>query len=106
MASKQPVKPIKLEPNQVYLHVSYSSTEPPTKVTQDGLQAKFLGQIGELQGEGIYQIQSSQGIPVKRDEESWTNKQNDFVDMMKRNEGIDNVKIMDEPKQRGKRDEF
>ncbi|WVW86216.1 hypothetical protein I302_108258 [Kwoniella bestiolae CBS 10118] len=103
-SSKAPIKPIKQEPNQVYLHVSYSSPDPPT-LPQNGLEAKYLGPIGELSGEGIYQIQSG-GQPVKRDDQSWQNTQKDLLESVKRSEGVKSVKVLDEPRQRVKRDEF
>ncbi|OCF77353.1 hypothetical protein I204_01341 [Kwoniella mangroviensis CBS 8886] len=104
-SSKAPVKPIKLEPDQVYIHVSYSSTEPPSAVSLNNVEAKYLGPIGELSGEGIYQIQSH-GQPVKRNDENWQNSQKDLLERVTRSEGVKSVKVMDEPKQRAKRDEF
>ncbi|WWC94929.1 hypothetical protein V866_001781 [Kwoniella sp. B9012] len=104
-SSRAPVKPIKLEPDQVYIHVSYSSPEPPSAISLNNVEVKYLGPIGELSGEGIYQIQSH-GQPVKRNDESWQSSQKDLIERVKRSDGVKSVKVMDEPKQRTKRDEF
>ncbi|WWC64533.1 uncharacterized protein I303_107143 [Kwoniella dejecticola CBS 10117] len=112
MASSQPVKPVKIEPDQVYLQISYTSSEPPSSLrlnqhaNADGPEAKYLGPVGELTGEGIYQVQSTHGSPTKRDDASWVQNQKSFVDQVRRAQGVKGVTVVGPPRARQKRDEF
>ncbi|WVF72951.1 hypothetical protein IAT40_007769 [Kwoniella sp. CBS 6097] len=112
--SRAPVKPIKFEPNHLYLQVSFDpSTNPsqqlPANIAHSSLSAKYLGPVGELKGEGIYQVvQANDGSAVKRDNTGlWSSeKEKEVVEVVKRSVGIKGVKVMPELKQRAKRDEF
>ncbi|WVR07637.1 hypothetical protein IAU60_004679 [Kwoniella sp. DSM 27419] len=103
-AATAPVKPVKLEPDHVYLQVSYASAQPPS-LHHDSLDARYVGPIGELKGEGIYQVVQKDGAPVKRSE-SWHSAEKGLVDQVRRSDGVKAVKVMPELKQRQKRDEF
>ncbi|OCF38077.1 hypothetical protein I316_00301 [Kwoniella heveanensis BCC8398] len=110
---RAPVKPIKFEPNHIYLQVSFnpssssSNPVPPTNIVHSSLSAKYLGPVGELKGEGIYQVvQADDGSAVRRDALTWSEKEKEVVAAVKKSEGVKGVKVMPELKQRAKRDEF
>ncbi|OCF44667.1 hypothetical protein I317_01554 [Kwoniella heveanensis CBS 569] len=111
---RAPVKPIKFEPNHIYLQVSFdpsssspSKPAPPTNIVHSSLSAKYLGPVGELKGEGIYQVvQADDGSAVRRDALTWSEKEKEVVAAVKKSEGVKGVKVMPELKQRAKRDEF
>ncbi|WVR00142.1 hypothetical protein IAU59_007284 [Kwoniella sp. CBS 9459] len=112
--SRAPVKPIKFEPNHIYLQVSFkpfdsssNTPPPPSNIAHSSLSANYLGPVGELNGEGIYQVvQTTDGSAVKRDTTQWIGNERDIVDAVKRSQGVKEVKVMPELKQRAKRDEF
>ncbi|WWC72061.1 uncharacterized protein I206_106021 [Kwoniella pini CBS 10737] len=106
MTSSTPVKPIKMEPEQIYLQISYSTSQPPSEMNKNGLEARYLGPVGELTGEGIYQVKSIKGIPTKRNDDTWKSNQDEFVNQLKKKEGVTGVNVIGQLKTRHKRDEF
>ncbi|TYJ54226.1 hypothetical protein B9479_005152 [Cryptococcus floricola] len=102
-----PNKPLQLDPSQIYLQVSHSvSQPPPNPITKTGHQLRYVGQVGELEGEGVWQVIRPDGQVVKRGEEDWTKGEKSVVEEVKKLQGVKGVKVMPEVKQRPKRSEF
>ncbi|KAK8853262.1 hypothetical protein IAR55_003964 [Kwoniella newhampshirensis] len=104
-----PVKPPKLEPDHVYLQISYTSPDPlttPLLQPASAVQVKYVGPVGELKGEGIFQVMTRDGGIVKRGEDLWQRGEQDVVQQIKKVDGVKTVKVIPELKRRAKRDEI
>ncbi|WWD19679.1 hypothetical protein CI109_104141 [Kwoniella shandongensis] len=109
VSTQTPVKPPKLEPEHVYLQISYASSEPPSSLpggASSPIQLKYVGPVGELKGEGIFEVITRDGGVVKRGEDIWQRGEKDVLQEVKKVEGVRSVKVMPELKQRAKRNEF
>lgn len=105
--SKVPNKPPKIEPSHIYLQISHLPSQiPSTALDNPPWQLKYVGQVGELEGEGIFEVVNSDGQPVKRDESLWIQGQKALVEKVKDAQGVKSVKILPEVKQRTKREEY
>nr|ODN91727.1 hypothetical protein L203_00978 [Cryptococcus depauperatus CBS 7841] len=102
-----PKKPIALESSHVYLQITYSFSQPPsTSVNNPMYQVKYLGQVGELEDVGIFEVINLDGQPIKRSDERWAQEQDKLLDEVKMIDGVKGVLVMPQVKQRAKRDEF
>ncbi|ORY33420.1 hypothetical protein BCR39DRAFT_586489 [Naematelia encephala] len=67
MTTTQPAKPLHLDPENTYIQITTSPTHDPTALNISGpSRLQYLGPVGELKGEHIFQLQTSDGAPVKR----------------------------------------
>ena len=97
------VAPPVLQPGLSYLHIT--SSNDPQAITQSfatdsNFKISYLGPVGELKGEYIFQVEHAAGGTVKRDE-----LPSDIVASVKSVDGVRGAKVL-ETKQRAKRDEF
>ena len=102
-AASKPAKPPTLVPGHSYLHIT--SSHPPQRIVDgsrppDGLELAYVGPVGELDGEHIFEVKRSGGGVVPRGE-----LPSAVVDALKAVEGVKGAKVL-EVKQRAKRDEF
>ncbi|WRT70180.1 uncharacterized protein IL334_007174 [Kwoniella shivajii] len=105
-ANQAPVKPISINPEETYIQISYTTSEPP-KLAYQGVELEYKGPVGELKGEGIFQVlHQDNASPVKRSEELWLNKKDGLVKELKGLNGVTGVNAMGELKMRSKREEF
>jgi hypothetical protein len=100
----QPQKPPNLDPNHVYIHIT-SPASPSTiasslKTSEDG-GIRYVGPVGELSGEHIFEV-LQKGGPVKRDVGGAEAVGSGVVAALKGQEGVKGAKIL-EVKQRAKR---
>ena len=98
-----PVKPVKLESGHTYVHVT--SAQSPNAIMSSAnaagiSQLKYVGPIGELDGEHIFEIIAGLG-----DLKSAERAEKPTLEAIKRIEGVKAVKSL-EVKQRAKRGEF
>ncbi|WVQ74216.1 hypothetical protein IAR50_003810 [Cryptococcus sp. DSM 104548] len=102
-----PNKPLHLDPSQIYIQVSHSvSPPPPNSISHAGHQLRYVGQIGELEGEGVWQVVRPDGQPVKRGEEYWVKGEKSILEQVRQVEGVKGAEVMPGMKQRAKRSEF
>lgn len=105
--SKVPNKPPKIEPSHVYLQISHSPSQiPSTSLDNPPWRLKYVGQVGELEGEGIFEVVQIDGQPVKKDENVWTQKEKILLEKVKNAVGVKSVTVLPEVRQRSKREEF
>lgn len=105
--SKAPNKPPKIEPSHVYLQISHSPSQiPSTSLDNPPWRLKYVGQVGELEGEGIFEVVQIDGQPVKKDENVWTQKEKVLLEKVKNAVGVKSVTVLPEVRQRSKREEF
>jgi hypothetical protein len=99
----RPAKPLTLLPGHSYIHIT--SPHPPQRLVEgsrppDGLEISYVGPVGELDGEHIFEVKRPGGQVVPRGE-----LPNGVVGALKAVEGVKGAKVL-EVKQRAKRDEF
>jgi len=95
-----PVKPVKLEPNSSYVHITSSQT-PETiqqQAAKQNVQLQHKGPVGELEGEHIFEVLDTGRRAVARD----TGTVDSAVSALKGTEGVKDAKVM-ETRQRVKR---
>jgi len=99
-----PVKPVKLEQDSSYIHISSSQT--PQAIQQQAaaqnVHLEHKGPIGELEGEHIFEILDTRRRAVSRDTEEGKTAVDSAVDALKGEEGVKDAKVM-ETRQRTKR---
>ncbi|KAK1921955.1 hypothetical protein DB88DRAFT_375357 [Papiliotrema laurentii] len=96
-------KPVAMQPGLAYIHVT--SAQPPSTITSalsahSQYHLEYLGPVGELEGEHIFQVQRPDGGVVPRSE-----LPEDVLSAIKTVQGVKGAKVL-ETKQRAKRDEF
>ncbi|WVQ84649.1 hypothetical protein IAT38_006804 [Cryptococcus sp. DSM 104549] len=106
--SNAPAKPLQLDPSKIYLHITHSPPQiPPSTVSHSSCNLNYIGQVGELEGEGIFEVvKRDGGGAVRRGEDLWRNGEKGLLEEVKQLEGVKGVKVVPEMKQRAKRDEF
>lgn len=99
-------KPLRLLPDRTYIHVTASN--PPTSETQlptpstggESVTIKYLGPVGELQGEHVYEVQhATSGQPLSRDDAQAVQAVTQAVKAL---DGVKGCKVL-ETQQRAKR---
>jgi hypothetical protein len=103
IAASKPAKPPALLPGHSYIHIT--SSQAPQRIVDgsrppDGLAITYVGPVGELDGEHIFEVTHAGGGVVPRGE-----LPSGVVDALKAVQGVKGAKVM-EVKQRAKRDEF
>lgn len=95
-----PIKPVKLEPNSSYIHITSSQTPEAIQqqAAQHNVQLQHKGPVGELEGEHIFEILDAGRRAVARD----TGVVDSAVTALKGSEGVKDAKVM-ETRQRAKR---
>ncbi|KAK4685522.1 hypothetical protein P7C73_g4623, partial [Tremellales sp. Uapishka_1] len=104
----QPAKPPTLLPDHTYIHVSSSSSPPALAeklTTTQPIQVRYIGPVGELKGEHIFELVGESQTPLKRDSTFWTREGESLLRDLKRVEGVKKVEVM-EVRQRAKRGEL
>lgn len=99
-----PMKPVKLEPNSSYIHITSSQT-PETiqqQASTQNVQLQHKGPVGELEGEHIFEILDSRRGAVPRDTDGGKEVVDSAVSALKGAEGVKDAKVM-ETRQRAKR---
>lgn len=103
LAMASPAKPLNLQPGLSYIHVT--SSQPPQAIqdalSHDQIKLKYLGPVGELEGEHVFEVRSPNGQDVLPRGELPT----DLVGAVKGIQGVKGAKVL-ETKQRAKREEF
>jgi hypothetical protein len=99
----QPQKPPALDPNHIYIHITSPSS--PSAIsdsfsTTGDRSLRYIGPVGELSGEHIFEVHQSGG-PVKRDAAAGGVGAG-VVSALKELEGVRGAKVL-EVKQRAKR---
>jgi len=104
-----PAKPPKLEDDHTYIHITSHSDASSLQnaisshVGLQAIQPVYLGPVGELKGEYIFELKHAGGEePVKRSGEFWMENQVGLVKELKSLQGVKGAKLM-EVKQRAKR---
>jgi len=95
-----PIKPVKLEPDSSYIHITSSQT-PETiqqQAAKQNVQLQHKGPVGELEGEHIFEVLDTGRRAVARD----TGAVDSAVSALKGTEGVKDAKVM-ETRQRAKR---
>lgn len=95
-----PIKPVKLEPDSSYIHITSSQT-PETiqqQAAKQDVQLQHKGPVGELEGEHIFEVLDTGRRAVARDTEAVDSA----VSVLKGTEGVKDAKVM-ETRQRVKR---
>ena len=110
MADTAPSPPSHLLPDHTYLHITSPPQTQPQQITQSlissSVQLKYVGMVGELQGEHIYEVtRAGTSESVRRDGSFWLEVKDGVLGGLKGVQGVKAVKVMD-TKQRVKRDEF
>jgi len=95
-----PIKPVKLEPNSSYIHITSSQTPEAIQqqAAKQNVQLQHKGPVGELEGEHIFEILDTGRKAVARD----TGVVDSAVTTLKGSEGVKDAKVM-ETRQRVKR---
>lgn len=103
---QHPARPPTLHPEHTYVHVT--SPQPPASLSNaitpglsGGTQLRYVGPVGELDGEHIFEVMRS-NQPLKRDTPDWTAVKDGLVKEVKAADGVKAAKIL-EQKQRMKR---
>jgi len=103
--STQAKIPPALQPGLSYIHIT--SPQPPDQIQaaipKKDWEIKYLGPVGELDGEHIFEVRKPSGEVVKRDE--LAEGAGGVVSVLKGVQGVKAVKVL-ETKQRAKRSEF
>ena len=93
-----PVKPPKLYPDHVYVHITSplqpSDIASASATSPQQLQLEYVAPVGELKYEHIFEVEHL-GQPVKRDSSVWTNDGQGFVQRLKAIQGVKAVQVMD-----------
>jgi hypothetical protein len=105
-----PAKPVTLNPQLTYLHVTspqpHSVLSETFSVKHPDYRLHYVGPVGELKGEHIFEVHQAQKAgAVERDSMEWKNGGQEVLQAIKAVEGVKGVKVL-EVKQRAKRDEF
>jgi len=100
-----PIKPVARDPDSVYIHITSAST--PSQIELDAetrdVQLRYVGPVGELKGEHIFELCDGERRPVKKSEGiKWKPCQDSAVSALKMVEGVQSAKVL-ETKQRVKR---
>jgi hypothetical protein len=97
-----PIKPVKLEPNSSYIHITSSQTPEviQQQAAQHNVQLQHKGPVGELEGEHIFEILDAGRRAVARDTDAGA--VDSAVTALKGSEGVKDAKVM-ETRQRAKR---
>ena len=100
----QPNRPPVIDPGLANIHIT--SNLPPSTIAS-GLSAhseyrlQYIGPVGELQGEYIFQVKTPNNVDVKRSDL----QDRPLLKALKGIDGVKGAKVL-ESKQRPKRDEF
>ena len=103
--STQAKIPPAMQPGLSYIHVTsqQSPQDISASVTSGDWNLNYLGPVGELDGEHIFEVRKSTGEVMKRDE--LAEGAGGVLDVVKGVQGVRGVKLL-ETKQRAKRNEF
>lgn len=103
--SAQAKIPLALQPGLSYIHITskQSPQQIQASVPNKDWEINYLGPVGELEGEHIFEVRRPSGEVVKREE--LAEGPGGVVDVLKGISGVKGAKLL-ETKQRAKRTEF
>ena len=99
-----PQKPVHIQPGLSYVHISTSKSPldiSSALASNPEYKLHYLGPVGELEGEHIFEVQNAQSEVVRRDQLG----EKEVLHIVKAVDGVKGAKVL-ETKQRAKRDEF